>query len=81
MIAKNKSRAEQSRAETETESSQNQVTLWRNEYDALAMLYSQIRTEHLDLLSTCKELQLKASAQTTAGEFVHGHREQEQSRD
>jgi hypothetical protein len=39
----------------------------RNEYDALAKQYSELRTEHLDMLSKNKELQLKANAQTTAG--------------
>jgi hypothetical protein len=56
-----------SRAETETGSSQDQVTLLRNEYDALAKQYSELRTEHLDMLSKSKELQPKAGAQTTAG--------------
>ena len=28
---------------------QDQVTLWRNKYEALAKLYSQLRTEHLDM--------------------------------
>lgn len=51
---------------------QDQVTLWRNKYEALAKLYRELRTEHLDLLSTTKQLQLQASAQTTAGESVHG---------
>ena len=45
---------------------QDQVTLWRNKYEALAKLYSQLRTEHLDMLSKSKQLQLKAnSAQET----------------
>ena len=61
-----------SRAEAVTGSSQDQVTLWRNKYEALAKLYSQLRTEHLDMLSTCKQLQLKVNAQTAAGESVHG---------
>ena len=56
-----------SRAEVETGSSQDQVTLWRNEYEALAKLYSELRTEHQDTLSKSKELQLKASAQSTTG--------------
>jgi huntingtin-interacting protein 1-related protein len=40
---------------------QDQVTLWRNKYEALAKLYSQLRTEHLDMLSKSKQLQLKAN--------------------
>ena len=59
-------------ADAEAGSLQDQVTLWRNKYEALAKLYRELRTEHLDLLSTSKQLQLKASAQTTAGESVHG---------
>ncbi|EGO05317.1 hypothetical protein SERLA73DRAFT_164870 [Serpula lacrymans var. lacrymans S7.3] len=41
---------------------QDQVTLWRNKYEALAKLYSQLRTEHLDMLSKFKQMQLKASS-------------------
>ncbi|KDR85430.1 hypothetical protein GALMADRAFT_274405 [Galerina marginata CBS 339.88] len=41
---------------------QNQVTLWRNKYEALAKLYSQLRTEHLDMLSKFKQMQLKANS-------------------
>jgi hypothetical protein len=63
-----------SRAEAEAGSLQDQVTLWRNKYEALAKLYSEIRTEHFDLLSTSKQSELKASAQTAAGESVHGSR-------
>ncbi|KAF9508251.1 hypothetical protein BS47DRAFT_1373689 [Hydnum rufescens UP504] len=45
---------------------QDQVVLWRNKYEALAKLYSQLRTEHLDMLSKYKQMQLKAnSAQET----------------
>ena len=65
--------AEKSRVGTWT-GLQDLATLWRNKYEALAKLYSQLRTEHIDLL-----MQLKASAQTTAGEFVRGRREEEQS--
>lgn len=46
---------------------QDQVTLWRNKYEALAKLYSQLRTEHLDMLAKAKQLQLKANS---AGEAV-----------
>ncbi len=41
---------------------QDQVILWRNKYEALAKLYSQLRTEHLDMLSKFKNLQLKANS-------------------
>ncbi|KAG6332591.1 hypothetical protein ID866_6497 [Astraeus odoratus] len=41
---------------------QDQVTLWRNKYEALAKLYSQLRTEHLDVLSKFKQMQLKANS-------------------
>lgn len=40
----------------------DQVTLWRNKYEALAKLYSQLRTEHLDMLSRYKGMQLKANS-------------------
>ncbi|KAI0068161.1 cytoskeleton assembly control protein [Artomyces pyxidatus] len=41
---------------------QDQVTLWRNKYEALAKLYSQLRTEHLDMLAKSKQMQLKANS-------------------
>ncbi|KAF8323279.1 ANTH-domain-containing protein [Clavulina sp. PMI_390] len=41
---------------------QDQVILWRNKYEALAKLYSQLRTEHLDMLSKFKQMQLKANS-------------------
>lgn len=41
---------------------QDQVMLWRNKYETLAKLYSQLRTEHLDMLSKFKQLQLKANS-------------------
>lgn len=41
---------------------QDQVTLWRNKYEALAKLYSQLRSEHLEMLSKFKQLQLKANS-------------------
>lgn len=40
----------------------DQVTLWRSKYEALAKLYSQLRTEHLDILSKFKSMQLKANS-------------------
>ncbi|MBW0480733.1 hypothetical protein O181_020448 [Austropuccinia psidii MF-1] len=41
---------------------QDQVNLWRNKYEALAKLYSQLRTEHLDMLAKFKSMQLKANS-------------------
>ena len=41
---------------------QEQVDTWRNKYEALAKLYSQLRTEHLDMLSKFKQFQLKANS-------------------
>jgi hypothetical protein len=41
---------------------QDQVTLWRNKYEALAKLYSQLRSEHLDMLAKYKSMQLKANS-------------------
>ena len=41
---------------------QDQVNTWRNKYEALAKLYSQLRQEHLDLLQTTKSLKLKAAS-------------------
>lgn len=39
-----------------------QVNIWRSKYEALAKLYSQLRTEHLDLLQKFKGVQLKAAS-------------------
>ncbi|WFD29442.1 sla2 Src-like adaptor 2 [Malassezia sp. CBS 17886] len=41
---------------------QEQVNTWRNKYEALAKLYSQLRNEHLDLLAKYKQAQLKAGS-------------------
>jgi len=41
---------------------QDQVTLWRNKYESLAKLYSQLRAEHLDVLAKFKQMQLKANS-------------------
>ncbi|KAN0060211.1 sla2 Src-like adaptor 2 [Thecaphora frezii] len=41
---------------------QDQVTLWRNKYEALAKLYSQLRTEHLEMLAKYKQMQIKAGS-------------------
>lgn len=35
--------------------------MWKNKYEALAKLYSQLRQEHLDLLGKYKNLQLQAN--------------------
>jgi len=43
----------------------DQVNVWKRKYDAyeaLAKLYSQLRTEHLNLLQKFKQLQLKAAS-------------------
>ncbi|KAL8953979.1 MAG: hypothetical protein Q9222_000189 [Ikaeria aurantiellina] len=41
---------------------QEQVNTWRTKYEALAKLYSQLRSEHLDLLQKFKAVQLKAAS-------------------
>jgi hypothetical protein len=41
---------------------QEQLNTWRSKYEALAKLYSQLRTEHLDLLQKFKGVQLKAKS-------------------
>lgn len=41
---------------------QEQVTLWRKKYEELAKLYSQLRTEHFDMLAKYKQMQLKANS-------------------
>ncbi|KAI5454650.1 sla2 Src-like adaptor 2 [Naganishia albida] len=41
---------------------QQQIEVWKNKYDALAKLYSQLRGEHLDLLNKSKGFQLKANS-------------------
>jgi huntingtin-interacting protein 1-related protein len=40
----------------------DQVTMWKNKYEQLAKLYSQLRQEHLDLLAKFKSMQLKANS-------------------
>jgi len=40
----------------------DQVTMWKNKYEQLAKLYSQLRQEHLELLSKFKSMQLKANS-------------------
>ncbi|KAL9587217.1 MAG: hypothetical protein Q9212_000376 [Teloschistes hypoglaucus] len=41
---------------------QEQLNTWRTKYEALAKLYSQLRSEHLELLQKFKAVQLKASS-------------------
>lgn len=41
---------------------QEQANTWRTKYEALAKLYSQLRHEHLDLLTKFKAVQLKAAS-------------------
>ncbi|KAG8905687.1 sla2 Src-like adaptor 2 [Tulasnella sp. 403] len=41
---------------------QEQVNHWRGKYEALAKLYTQLRSEHLDMLSKYKQFQLKANS-------------------
>jgi hypothetical protein len=41
---------------------QQQVDYWKNKYESLAKLYSQLRTEHLNLLSKSKKIQQKAAS-------------------
>ena len=41
---------------------QEQVNHWRGKYEALAKLYTQLRSEHLDMLSKFKQFQLKANS-------------------
>lgn len=41
---------------------QEQVNMWRSKYESLAKLYSQLRTEHLELLQKFKGVQLKAAS-------------------
>ena len=36
--------------------------MWQKKYEALAKLYSQLRTEHLDMLAKFKQMQLKANS-------------------
>ncbi|KAJ5025375.1 ANTH-domain-containing protein [Bipolaris maydis] len=41
---------------------QEQLNTWRSKYESLAKLYSQLRTEHLQLLQKFKSVQLKANS-------------------
>ncbi|KAF9274339.1 sla2 Src-like adaptor 2 [Mortierella alpina] len=44
------------------QSIQEQINIWKSKYEALAKLYSQLRQEHLDLLTKFKTVQLKANS-------------------
>ncbi|CAO3660170.1 unnamed protein product [Umbelopsis vinacea] len=50
---------------------QDQITMWKNKYEALAKLYSQLRQEHLDLLGKYKQLQVKAQSSNEAQEKLN----------
>jgi len=39
-----------------------QIIMWKNKYEALAKLYSQLRQEHIELLNKFKAAQLKANS-------------------
>lgn len=41
---------------------QKQIEVWKNKYEAVAKLYSQLRGEHIDLLNKSKGFQLKANS-------------------
>ncbi|RIA92424.1 ANTH domain-containing protein [Glomus cerebriforme] len=41
---------------------QDQLLMWKNKYEALAKLYSQLRQEHLELINKFKAAQLKANS-------------------
>ncbi|KAK9457832.1 ANTH domain-containing protein [Dipodascopsis uninucleata] len=41
---------------------QEQLATWKSKYDALAKLYSQLRKEHIDLMSKYKAMQVKAAS-------------------
>ncbi|KAI9481093.1 MAG: ANTH domain-containing protein [Benjaminiella poitrasii] len=47
---------------------QNEIQMWKNKYEALAKLYSQLRKEHIDLLNKYKGLQVKANSAQEATE-------------
>lgn len=44
------------------ESLQTQIDTWRSKYEALAKLYSQLRHEHLELMSKYRKVQTKAAS-------------------
>ncbi|KTW32862.1 hypothetical protein PNEG_04001 [Pneumocystis murina B123] len=41
---------------------QDQIIMWKNKYESLAQLYTQLREEHIDFLSKFKQVQLKAAS-------------------
>lgn len=54
--------AQMSAKDTLIQQLQQQIEIWKNKYEALAKLYSQLRGEHLDLLNKSKGFQLKAGS-------------------
>lgn len=46
----------------------DEIQMWKNKYEALAKLYSQLRKEHIDLLNKYKALQVKANSAQEANE-------------
>ncbi|KAI8346967.1 ANTH domain-containing protein [Mortierella sp. GBAus27b] len=50
------------------QSIQEQINIWKSKYESLAKLYSQLRQEHLDLLTKFKAVQLKANSAAEAVE-------------
>ncbi|PRT55748.1 Endocytosis protein end4 [Wickerhamiella sorbophila] len=46
----------------QVEALHEQVNVWKSKYESLAKLYSQLRQEHLDLLSKFKKTQAKAAS-------------------
>lgn len=46
----------------------DEIQMWKNKYEALAKLYSQLRKEHIDLLNKYKQLQVKANSANEATE-------------
>ncbi|KAG0167850.1 sla2 Src-like adaptor 2 [Apophysomyces sp. BC1034] len=49
---------------------QNEIQMWKNKYEALAKLYSQLRKEHIDLLNKYKQLQVKANSAQEAQDKI-----------
>lgn len=46
----------------------DEIQMWKNKYEALAKLYSQLRKEHIELLNKYKQLQVKANSVQEATE-------------
>ncbi|KAI9313455.1 I/LWEQ domain-containing protein [Dichotomocladium elegans] len=47
---------------------QSEIQMWKSKYEALAKVYSQLRKEHIDLLTKYKKLQVKANSAREATE-------------